>query len=98
MATATNQDARWLFPGRRPGQPMQPSSLGPALRARGIPVQNGRTAAIRQLVLQAPAAVVAGMLGYHDKTTARLVTEGNAVATEASEAACDPNRETIQTT
>src|SRR3989442_9126889 len=75
MATATNQDARWLFPGRRPGQPMQPSSLGPALRASGIPVQNGRTAAIRQLVLQAPAAVLAGMLGYHDKTTARLVTE-----------------------
>jgi hypothetical protein len=29
----------------------------------------------RQLVLQAPAPVVAQALGYHDKTTSRLVTE-----------------------
>ena len=75
MVTAGNHDARWLFPGRRPGQPMQPRSLAPLLRARGIPVQNGRAAAIRQLVLQAPPPVVAGMLGYHDKTTTRLVLE-----------------------
>jgi hypothetical protein len=54
---------------------MLPRSLGPALRALGIPVQNGRTAAIRQLVLQAPAPVVASMLGYHDKTTTQLVME-----------------------
>jgi hypothetical protein len=67
MATATNRDARWLFPGRRAGQPMLPRSLGPALRAHGIPVQSGRTAAIRQLVLQAPAPVVAGMLGLHTR-------------------------------
>jgi hypothetical protein len=75
MATATNRDARWLFPGRRAGQPMLARSLGPALRAHGVPVQNGRTAAIRQLVLQAPAPVVAGMLGLHHTTATRPVME-----------------------
>ena len=54
---------------------MHPFSLGPALRAHGIPVQGGRSAAIRQLVLQAPAPVVAGMLGLHHTTTTRLVME-----------------------
>lgn len=54
---------------------MHPRSLGPALRAHGIPVQSGRTAAIRQLVLLAPALVVAGMLGLHHTTTTRLVME-----------------------
>lgn len=74
-ATAANAATRWLFPGRRTGQAMQPRTLAALLRAQGIPVQHGRTAAIRQLVLQAPAPVVASMLGYHDKTTTRLVTE-----------------------
>ncbi|MET7550996.1 hypothetical protein ACWD8L_33660 [Streptomyces sp. NPDC005133] len=37
--------------------------------------QRGRTSAIRQLVLQAPAPVIAKVLGYHDKTATRLVTE-----------------------
>ncbi|MFB6559452.1 hypothetical protein ACFCYH_11250 [Streptomyces sp. NPDC056400] len=30
---------------------------------------------MRQLVLQAPAPVIARALGYHDKTATRLVTE-----------------------
>lgn len=41
----------------------------------GVPPQRGRTSVIRQLVLQAPAPVIAKALGYHDKTAARLVTE-----------------------
>jgi hypothetical protein len=35
----------------------------------------GRTAALRQLVLQAPAPVVAQALGYHHHTTTRVATE-----------------------
>jgi site-specific recombinase XerD len=73
--TATNPDARWLFPGRRAGQPMTPETLELRLRHLGFPTQRGRTAAIRQLVLQAPAPVVARMLGYDDDTTARLAEE-----------------------
>jgi site-specific recombinase XerD len=73
--TATNPDARWLFPGRRAGQPMTPKTLELRLRHLGFPTQRGRTAAIRHLVLQAPAPVVARMLGYHDDTTAQLAAE-----------------------
>ena len=73
--TATNPGARWLFPGRRAGQPMTPDTLEVRLRDLGFPTQRGRTSAIRYLVLQAPAPVVARMLGYHDDTTAQLAAE-----------------------
>ncbi|EMF56811.1 hypothetical protein SBD_1894 [Streptomyces bottropensis ATCC 25435] len=39
-----------------------------------------RTSAIRQLVLQAPAPVIAKALGHHDKTVTRLVTDRRARA------------------
>ncbi|MET9963026.1 hypothetical protein ABZ128_28835 [Streptomyces sp. NPDC006326] len=52
-----------------------PVSLQVHLREIGVPPQRGRTSAIRQLVLQAPAPVIAKALGYHDKTATRLVTE-----------------------
>lgn len=44
---------------------MDPATLGKRLAAVGIPTLRGRTATLRQLVLQAPPSVVAGMLGYH---------------------------------
>ncbi|WP_328731935.1 hypothetical protein OHT20_17745 [Streptomyces caniferus] len=72
---ASSRSSRWLFPGRQPGQPMNPVSLQVHLRKIGVPPQRGRTSAIRQLVLQAPAPVIAKALGYHDKTATRLVTE-----------------------
>ncbi|MFB6782500.1 hypothetical protein ACFCX0_35245 [Streptomyces sp. NPDC056352] len=71
----SSRSARWLFPGRQPGQPMNPGSLQAHLREIGVPPQRGRTSAIRQLVLQAPAPIIAKALGYHDKTATRLVTE-----------------------
>ncbi|MGH3847360.1 MAG: hypothetical protein ACRDS0_38960, partial [Pseudonocardiaceae bacterium] len=37
MNTATNPDSRWLFPGRRAGQPMHPESLAGHLRQLGVP-------------------------------------------------------------
>ncbi|WP_188301059.1 hypothetical protein [Streptomyces sp. CBMA156] len=54
---------------------MNPTSLIDQIRAAGATVQRGRTSAIRQLVLQAPAPVIARALGYHDRTTNRLVTK-----------------------
>ncbi|WP_329453722.1 hypothetical protein OG894_45280 (plasmid) [Streptomyces sp. NBC_01724] len=72
---ASSRSSQWLFPGRQPGQPMNPVSLQVHLREIGVPPQRGRTSPIRQLVLQAPAPVAAKALGYHDKTTTRLVTE-----------------------
>ena len=69
---------RWLFPGRRGGQPMTPETIERRLRQNRIPALHGRTAALRQLVLQAPAPVVARMLGYSLDHTARVVTEAGA--------------------
>ena len=71
MRTATNRDARWLFPGRRAGQPLTVDTIAPLIRDLGVPTVPGRLAALRQLVLQAPAPVVAQALGFHHHTTQR---------------------------
>ncbi len=75
MRTATNPDSRWLFPGRRAGQPMHPEALAALVNDLGIPTIAGRGAAIRQHVLDMPAPVVADALGYHYVTTAKLAAQ-----------------------
>ncbi|MER5557093.1 hypothetical protein ABT071_00565 [Streptomyces sp. NPDC002506] len=75
MNTATNQASPWLFPGRRAGRPARPDHLSSLLGEIGIPVAAARGAAIRQQLLELPAPVVADALGYHDKTTSRLLRE-----------------------
>ena len=75
LQTATNPRARWLFPGRRAGQPLHANHLSQLVRDLGVPALAGRTAALRQLVLQVPAPVVAQALGYHHNTTTRVATE-----------------------
>ncbi|MFD9599010.1 hypothetical protein [Streptomyces sp. NPDC059970] len=72
MNTATNHACRWLFPGHRAGQPLHPDVLAALLNDIGIPTTAGRTAAIRQHVLEMPAPVVAEALSYHRVTTAKL--------------------------
>jgi hypothetical protein len=67
--------ARWLFPGRWPRHPANPTSLLDRIRDMGVPAGSGRAAALRQLVLQAPAPVIAKALGYHDATTTRVLAE-----------------------
>jgi hypothetical protein len=71
MNTATNPDSRWLFPGRRAGQPMHPESLARLINKLGVHTRTGRTAAIRQHLLEMPALVVADALSYHPVTTAK---------------------------
>ena len=71
MRTATNRDSGWLFPGR----PLHPRALSALIHELGIPNTAGRTAAIRQHVLDMPAPIVATSLGYHDVTTARLAAD-----------------------
>ena len=75
LQTATNPGARWLFPGRRAGQPLHASHLAELVRDLGVPALAGRTAALRQLVLQVPAPVGAQALGYHHNTATRVATE-----------------------
>jgi hypothetical protein len=76
--TATNPDSPLLFPGRRAGQPLHTTSLRLRLRNLDLPNLTARTAAIRQLVLEAPAPVVASMLGYHPATTETLAIQAGA--------------------
>jgi hypothetical protein len=78
MNTATNRDSRWLFPGRRAGQPMCPDTLAALVNDLGIPTVAGRASAIRQHVLEMPAPVVADALGYHHVTTAKLAAQAGA--------------------
>jgi len=54
---------------------MDVTTIRKRLRKIGIPTRDGRSAAIRQVVLQAPAPVVAQMLGFHDDTTTRLAAD-----------------------
>jgi hypothetical protein len=60
-----------LFPGRNVGQPVHYKSLRKRLSSIGIPPRSTRVSALRQLVLQVPAPVVAAALGFHHKTTER---------------------------
>jgi hypothetical protein len=69
MNTASNPGSNWLFPGGRAGQPLTPGALRQRFQALGLPTIPARTAAFSQLVLQAPAPVIAAALGYCDSTT-----------------------------
>jgi hypothetical protein len=54
---------------------MHPRSLAGLVNKLGVPTSTGRTAAIRQHVLEMPAPVVADALGYHPVTTAKIATQ-----------------------
>ncbi|WP_330256900.1 hypothetical protein OG874_21460 [Nocardia sp. NBC_00565] len=63
--STVNADSQWLFPGRLAGQPLHFSTLLGHLRADlDLPSQATRAATLRQLVLQAPAPVIADALGF----------------------------------
>jgi hypothetical protein len=72
MTTATNPGARWLFPGQRAGQPLNVGTVLEELRQLGFSTATARPSALRHLVLQAPAPVIARTLGFHDQTTSRI--------------------------
>lgn len=71
LGGVANPMSRWLFPGRRPSQPLTYQTMLRRLRQLGFPVQQARASAVRELVLQVPAPVVADALGFHQTTTAR---------------------------
>lgn len=83
MATATNHASRWLFPGRRAGQPLRSDTLSALVHELGVPATAGRAAAIRQHVLDLPAPIVATALGYHHTTTRHTAEAGTTWASYA---------------
>jgi hypothetical protein len=78
LAPANNSESCWLFPGRRPGQPLHASTLRQLIQQAGIPVSRGRVMAIRQLVSQMPPQVVAKALGYHQVSATRIAAQAGA--------------------
>jgi hypothetical protein len=75
QTTATNPDSRWLFPGRRAGHPLHPTSMRLRLANLGVPNMPGRSRAIRELLRQAPPSIIAGMLGYGASSAEDLARE-----------------------
>jgi len=75
LTTATNPNSRWLFPGRRAGQPLHPTTIRLRFQTLGIPNLNGRSRALREMLLQAPPSVVARMLGYAPERAEALAAE-----------------------
>jgi hypothetical protein len=74
-----------VFPQRLPvtsgvlnPEALHPSSIWRRLHRLGIPNLNGRSRAIRELLLQAPAPVVAGMVGYHSGHAEQLAAQSGA--------------------
>ncbi|BAC67866.1 MULTISPECIES: hypothetical protein [Streptomyces] len=61
-------DAHWLFPGIRPGQHLSHITLAARLKRLGIRSLPSRTAAIRDLTAEVPAAVVNRLLGLSTST------------------------------
>ncbi|WP_410573357.1 hypothetical protein [Amycolatopsis sp. cmx-4-61] len=78
LNTAANARNRYLFPGRRAGQALHTTSMRLRMRNLGLPGVDGRTAAIRHLLRQAPASVVADMLGYSVTSATQIAAEAGA--------------------
>ncbi|CAM01624.1 hypothetical protein ACFQ0O_10195 [Saccharopolyspora spinosporotrichia] len=64
--TTSNAGANWLFPSINPGQPMTAAGVRKHLRRAGLPALSGRSAALQQLLLDAPPPVIAKVLGFDD--------------------------------
>lgn len=73
-AAAAGTGDACLFPGLNAGQHRSYASVSDALRKAGLPMRDARTSALRDLVAQAPAPVVADALGIHQTTANRQLT------------------------
>ena len=71
MTTAANRASPWLFPGQLAGEHLSYHQLG-------IPARASRLAAWRELVRQAPPAVLADALGVSAGTAMRHAFLGGA--------------------
>lgn len=67
----TGNDSPWLFPSTSPGRHITANTVMTQVRRIGIDLLGARNTALRELVTQAPAPVVAAMLGYSNQAAAR---------------------------
>jgi hypothetical protein len=78
MTTAANPASPWLFPGQLAGEHRSYRRLVRVLYQLGIPARATWLAAWRELVRQAPPAVLAGALGVSPGTAMRHALLGGA--------------------
>jgi hypothetical protein len=78
MTTAANPASPWLFPGQLAGDHRSCRRLVRAFHQLGIPARASRLAAWRELVREAPPAVLAGALGVSAGTAMRHAFLGGA--------------------
>jgi hypothetical protein len=71
MARNLVEGDQWLFPGRRPGHPMSPTTMSTRLRNLGIEPRAARNTALLQLGAELPSLVLADLLGVHINTAER---------------------------
>jgi hypothetical protein len=78
MTTATNPTSPWLFPGQLAGEHRSYRRVVHALRQLGVPARATRLATWRELVREAPPAVLADALGVSPDTAIRHALLGGA--------------------
>ena len=78
MTTAANPASPWLFPGQLAGEHRSFRRLVRVLHQLGIPARASRLAAWRELVRNAPPAVLADALGVSPGTAMRHAFLGGA--------------------
>jgi hypothetical protein len=78
MTTATNPTSPWLFPGQLAGEHRSYRRIVHVLRQLGVPARATRLATWRELVLEAPPAVLADALGLSPDTAIRHALLGGA--------------------
>lgn len=62
-----NTDSEWLFPSNGPGRHLHEGTIMQRLRALGINLLGARNRAIRDLVTEVPAPVIANLLDYGNR-------------------------------
>jgi len=78
MTTAANPASPWLFPGQLAGEHRSYRRLVRVLHQLGVPARASRLAAWRELVREAPPAVLADALGVSPGTAMRHAFLGGA--------------------
>jgi len=67
--TSAHREQRWLFPGMKPGDHLNQTTIMNRLRDAGIDLRAAKNASMRALVLEIPAAIVADSFGYSYQVT-----------------------------
>jgi integrase len=80
--TSAHREQRWLFPGMKPGDHLNQTTIMNRLRDAGIDLRAAKNASMRALVLEIPAAIVADSFGYSYQVTEKHRSQSGATFTD----------------